>query len=255
MVFKNIDRWIEFVKKTSVKDLIDIINEDFYLDEHIENMESDIVNPESLINIKEKIKGSDIEELFWQKTLLFINVNCLNDELLEYLINNNIANVVLGHLKLPDKYLWKLVNSIEEAVLTLGKRLYIKEKYTCKEFIDYLTKFEDKYWLWDSLLNIEPTCNKKRKILVKMLFKITSFDDLKKKVITIVVSNKLKDTKSINVIEKYCKTMNPEYLLAISQNSITPIYILESLINMKKIKYANQIRNFSKINLNNRKRN
>jgi hypothetical protein len=49
--------------------------------------------------------------------------------------------------------------------------------------------------------------------------------------------------------------MNPEYLLAISQNSITPIYILESLINMKKIKYANQIRNFSKINLNNRKRN
>ena len=54
MVFKNIDRWIEFVKKTSVKDLIDIINEDFYLDEHIENMESDIVNPESLINIKKK---------------------------------------------------------------------------------------------------------------------------------------------------------------------------------------------------------
>ncbi|AUG58266.1 hypothetical protein [Acetivibrio saccincola] len=253
MMFENINSWLEFIKKTSLKDLTGVINEDFYLDEYVKNMESDIVNPELLVDIEEKIKGSEIEKLFWEKTLLFINVKCLKDELLDYLIDNNIANEILGHLKLPDKYLWKLVDKTEEAVLTLGKRMYIEEKYKYEEFQDFLAKFPNKYWLWNSLLNVEPICNEKKKILIKMLFKITNFDDLKKKVITITVSNRIKNTKSIIVIKKYYKTMIPEYLLAISQNPITPIYMLENLVNIERIKYANQIRNFSKINLSSKK--
>jgi len=253
-MFENINSWLEFIKKTSLKDLTGVINEDFYLDEYVKNMESDIVNPELLVDIEEKIKGSEIEKLFWEKTLLFINVKCLKDELLDYLIDNNIANEFLGHLKLPDKYLWKLVDKTEEAVLTLGKRMYIEQKYKCGEFQDFLAKFSNKYWLWDSLLNVKPVCNEKKKILIKMLFKITNFDDLKRKVITTTVSNRIKNTKSIIVIKKYYKTMIPEYLLAISQNPLTPIYMLENLVNIKGIKYANQIRDFSKINLDGKKR-
>ena len=54
MMFENINSWLEFIKKTSLKDLTGVINEDFYLDEYVKNMESDIVNPELLVDIEER---------------------------------------------------------------------------------------------------------------------------------------------------------------------------------------------------------
>ena len=49
--------------------------------------------------------------------------------------------------------------------------------------------------------------------------------------------------------------MEPEYLLSITQNPITPVEILERLTKIEKVKYANKIRCCAKDNLQSRNKN
>ena len=70
MMFENINSWLELLK-ASLKDLTCIINEDFYLDEYVKNMKSDIVNPELLIDIKEKIKALKLRNYFGRNIAIY----------------------------------------------------------------------------------------------------------------------------------------------------------------------------------------
>ncbi|HEX3045560.1 MAG TPA: hypothetical protein VHY08_12445 [Bacillota bacterium] len=89
----------------------------------------------------------------------------------------------------------------------------------------------------------------KRKILVKSIFSLTSFIDLKRTLTELSIEKHLSKTKSINQINKYYKLNNFRYLKAIAGNPITPELILNELTNVKDVKYAIQIRNLASKNL------
>ncbi|NLM47981.1 MAG: hypothetical protein GX198_04090, partial [Epulopiscium sp.] len=58
----------------------------------------------------------------------------------------------------------------------------------------------------------------------------------------------------IGTILYYYKTKEPEYLLAIAQNPISPADILENLMNIEQVSYAKKIRSFAKEYLDKKKR-
>lgn len=122
------------------------------------------------------------------------------------------------------------------------------------EFDAFIHKFINNHFLFNNLLNIKSCNNEKRKILIKALFKKTDFDDLKKSVIKYLISSRLINTKRIGTILYYYKTKEPEYLLAIAQNPISPADILENLINIEQVSYAKKIRSFAKEYLDKKKR-
>lgn len=249
MEYENIIKWLQFVERMAVNDLKEIINEDLYLDEHLKNVEKSQVNQLTLNSIKTKLQGSKIENLFWEKTLLFISIESLKDELIEYFINNKIALDILGHLPLPDKHLRSIANVSEEAVVTLGKRYYIEDKYMDYEFEKFINDYTNCYALWSTILSLRPSKNKKRKILIKRLFLNTDFDDLKKRVIEENKEKTLIKTKKIEMIEECYKTRKEGFLKAIAQNPATPQYILTELAIIKNVKYANIIRGYANRNL------
>ena len=255
MKFENVRSWIDFVNEASLEELSKLLNDEFSLEEYIESTGLIYVDKDTLLSIKDRIMGLEFEKRFWEETLPYIDVNSLNERLLNYLIDKNIADSILGHMPLPDRYLWKLADKMEESAITLGKRMYIGEKYTCEEFEDFLNKFIDNHWLFDSLLLIEPGHGEKNNKLIRTLFRKTQYKDLKRTVIKSVISNKIKHTEKIVIIYKYYRTMEPEYLLSIAQNPITPVEILERLTKIEKVKYANKIRCCAKDNLQSRNKN
>jgi len=166
-----------------------------------------------------------------------------------HLINNHIAIQTLGHLPLSDKFLLKIAYQVDEAVITLGKRYFIDENYSSYDFVELLRKFKDNEWLWRVLINMDYTSNEKRRILLKSLFSLTNFEELKRLVIEQSIEKHLTKTKSIKQINKYYKSNNCRFLRAIAENPVTPSYILNELRNIKNAKYANQIRTLANKNL------
>lgn len=253
MRFLDIYDWLRFVETCSFYQLKELVNEDFYLDEYIKDIEIKHIDQKLLLVIKEKLQNSIIEHIFWQKSLHYIHVESLNNSLLDYFISNNIAIHVLGHMQLSSNYLDTLANTVDEAVITLGKRYFIENEYSLKEFEDFVKKHNNNYWLWSTLLNLNDTNNIKNKILIRLLFLCTSFDELKNNYIEENKEKVLKKTKKIEIIENAYKKRNPIFLKAIAINPITPLYIINELVKIKEIKYANQIRSLALKNLNARK--
>lgn len=249
MKFENVIDWFSFVNNASLADLRVIITDEFYLYKYLHSQDICILN-ENLINtVKEKLKGTELEERFWSECLFYIHKDSLNDELIDYLITNRISILKLGHLLLPDKFLLRIANQVDEAVLTLGKRYYTDKNYSSYDFAELLKNFKDNEWLWRSLVNMDSECDEKRRVLLKSLFSITDFKELKRLVVEQQIEKHLAKTKSTKQIEKYYRTNNFCYIRAIAENPITPIYILNELVNIKNVKYANQIRTLASKNL------
>jgi len=183
------------------------------------------------------------------KTLPFIKVDCLTDDLLEYLITQKIAVDTLAHLSLPDKYLWMLTQYAEEALITLGKRYFISDNYSVEEFSSLLKQAPSTYWLWSSLLFVTTNNVYKRKTLIKSLFLLTDFADLKENVIEEITEGILSRTSRIDVIIKHYAIDKPRLLRGIAQNRFTPKDILIELSHVENVKFAKQIRQMSSDNL------
>ncbi|NLT52780.1 MAG: hypothetical protein GXX85_17895 [Ignavibacteria bacterium] len=249
MKFQNIIDWLEFVNETSIENLNEIFHSEYGVYFSLENYERLIIKESLLTHIKNKLSQTDIEEKFWNSILNYIHTNSLTEKILNYLIDNKIALLALGHHSLDDIYLWKLVDDVDEAVLTLGKRYCLNNKYSTLEFKEFLKKFSNNKWLWETLINLKcPDIDKQRE-LRKLLFSNTSFDDLKNAFIEEKISLKLRSVKRERIIRKYYNMNNPKYWNAIAQNPSTPIDILSELVDLKNSKYANQIRKNAKNNL------
>lgn len=250
MKFYNVIDWFNYIKKTPLNELQLILNEDFCLEEKLKNTEVLYIEKSLMNFVIQKLKGVAIENIFWENTLFFVSIDSLEDDVLNYFVKFNIAHEILGHLPLPDKYLWELANEVEEAILTLGKRYYTNPNYSDKEFELMLDKFTNSYWLWSSLLQINDYDINKRKILIRMLFSKTNFDDLKKLVIDDNKEKYLSKTLNIELLKEYFE--KHRFLKAIAKNPNTPYDILIKLRDINNVKYAQQIRNYAKENLKKR---
>lgn len=242
MEFKDVADWLRFVCESPWEGVAVVIDEDFSLQERLCVDDMLIVDGMTLVEVRRKLQGTSVEEQFWHQTLPFVNVDCLSDDLVDYFIAQGIALDMLAHLPLSDKYLWILAEQVEEALITLGKRHYLSDAYTTEEFVVLLEKASKNYWLWSSLLSVKSNNTSKRKSLVKRLFLLTNFDDLKENVIEEIAEGILSRTTRTEVIRKYYVSKKPRFLRGIAQNPRTPRDILIELSNIGSIKFAKQIR-------------
>ncbi|HEX3045561.1 MAG TPA: hypothetical protein VHY08_12450 [Bacillota bacterium] len=120
MKFNNVIDWFNYIKGASLEELTKLIDDRFYLYHYLNNDETCIVDESTISIIQEKLHGTDIEERFWGECLSYIHIGSLTNEFLNFLINHRIAIQTLGHLLLPDKFLWRSVDDVDEAILTLG---------------------------------------------------------------------------------------------------------------------------------------
>jgi len=123
MKFENIKNWIDYLKEISIEDLTKVFNKDFSLEEMIHNKDVMVVEAGVLKDIKDKIKGLEIEKIFWNELLRYIDTVSLKDELINYLIDNHIADLALGHLPLDDRYLWQLAYQVDDGLTPYNWRL------------------------------------------------------------------------------------------------------------------------------------
>ena len=156
MQFNDTIDWLNYIIDTDIKDIDkDSIN-GLDLDVQIRKP-SPIEGDELIYKVYNKFNETDIEEEIWVETL-----NCypksLPDEICYYLIDNcnRIVILHLGHTEQSDAVMWKLGHFVDEAALTLGKKIYKDNSYSLKDFKRLLTEFYCNHWLWWSLIR-EPT--------------------------------------------------------------------------------------------------
>jgi hypothetical protein len=252
MKFENVYEWINFNIEQPIESLNTLISDEYNLYEDIEDQNNYIVDSNLLLFCLGKFKGAKIEDSFWSNTLCFLDNDWFPETIFNYLYENKLALTTMCHLPLRDEFLWKLVNTEEEAILTLGTRYYTLEKYSIDAFERFLLRFKTCNWLWRCLISTTTSDTKKKKLFRRLLFNNTKFHDYKVLIIEKTIEERLKKTHCIKLINKYYKLNNCRYYVGIAQNPNTPINILEELLQLKNVKYAKLIREFSLNNINKR---
>lgn len=163
MRFIDLNDCLRFVRESNIEQLENIIKDDFCLYEFLDNKEDVNVKSDLIVECQQKLKGTKIEDEFWSDALRFIDNEYLTDEVINYFFKNNIAIMSLGHLPLKDKFLWCLVDYVEESILTLGIRYFTEDKYSAEEFRNFLLRFSRVDWLWNRLISTGSNNLRKRK--------------------------------------------------------------------------------------------
>lgn len=99
MRFKDISDCFRFVKEAEVEELEKVVNNNFYLYEHIANREEVKVSSHILQECQQKLKGTKCENEFWSDVLGFIDNESITDEVFNYFIENDVAIVALSNIK------------------------------------------------------------------------------------------------------------------------------------------------------------
>lgn len=253
MKFNNIVEWISYLNGESIEKLFTLIPKRYNLYEQIEDWTKYKVDRDLLLSCLNKFKDTYLEETFWSNVVCFIDNESFLDEIFDYLMDKSLAQITLCHLPLKDEFLWRLIDVEEEAILTLGKRYYTDDKYSLDELRKFLLQFKTCDWLWRSLIDINIKDSQKKKLFRRMLFAETDFHDYKYLLVERAIESKLQVTSSVVLIKRYYKTGNYRFFRGIAQNPNTPNDILEELLNIEKVKYAKQIRNFALENIKSNK--
>jgi len=203
----------------------------------------------ALINeIKERTNDTDKNkylEIVYQKGLL-------TEEVVEFLIENEICLDYLAHLPLSDNQLLILFkrNSqlCEEAAFTLIDRA-LKENVAEQDFHNIFSQCcnetVSKYLFGTILLKRDINCLLKSKILdaiqfIKQQYSIK--EDIHKTAVEFENFLELRDTADVEFIKRRYNSNSYIYNMAISQNLNTPIEIINELCSLKDMKYSKIIR-------------
>lgn len=250
--FENIREWLEFIIKSSNKELADLTNDFFSLDNRLRS-QADIKNDNLITDFKNRLEGNNLEDLIWNETLSHYPKQ-LPDAICHYLIDNEIAITSLGHTRQSDKIMWVLGRHVHEAALTLGKEIFKSTSYSSEDLKLLLETFHENHWLWNSLIFEKASSQSKQKLFNQQLNSRDDFTDIKVKKKELEIEVLLKQTDSEEMIREYYSKNNPKFYQAIAQNINTPIDLLISLENIENIKCAKNIRRFSAENIKKRGR-
>lgn len=82
-----------------------------------------------LRRLQAAVMGQPWEETFWDQVLTSV-YTAIPDDIASDLLERGVSVMLLGHQPLSDRVLFRLVDEVDEALLTLAKRRYIHEALT-----------------------------------------------------------------------------------------------------------------------------
>ena len=109
-----------------------------------------------LLRLERLVRGKPWEETFWDNVLRGV-WTAIPDDVAGRLIDRGVAILTLGHLSLSDKVLFRLMDEVNEALLTLAKRRYIHDRYDVDAFEEVLYAAPHDQWMLSSLIMLEPS--------------------------------------------------------------------------------------------------
>ena len=204
------------------------------------------INSQIQDELRNRLKATIMEEEIWDTLLPILPPNELSEDLLKYLITNNIATVTLAHLQLPDKWLLKLAIYDDAPLYTLAKRYYLSKEYTSLDFLHfYKQHLQSKSDIVLYLLDAYPKAEK-RSLLIFTCTNDRHFEKQEAvqwhqeadRVQGLTASNELS-----SVYQKHPN--NGIILKQMAANYFTPDEILLELTAIKGIPYASEIRKIS----------
>lgn len=224
----------------NVCDNLDRIDQIISCDADIIRLKDEDIRCARLIEkIQSLLCGNSHEYDFWDIAFDYIDANILTDSSIKYFIEHNIELVALSHMNLSDKWLIKLSNDFDEALLTISKRFYQDSNYSTQQFMALLIRFKEKADVFLTLLLLKNINHEKNKALIYYLSVYCSDkEQIREETLFYVLSY----TDDITFIRECYKTNKYKLLLAISKNYFTPNDILEELLHIKDIKMAKAIR-------------
>ena len=109
-----------------------------------------------LCKLERLVRGKAWEETLWNNVLRGV-WTAIPDGVAESLIDRGVAILTLGHMPLSDRMLFRLIDEVVEALLTLAKRRYVNDRYTPDQFEEVLHAGRKSEWMLRSLVMLEPS--------------------------------------------------------------------------------------------------
>ena len=158
---------------------------------------------------------------------------------------------VLGHRAGPLSLLWKMADDhhYPEAVLALGKHLYLEDSVPCRDFEEFATRHRDSLWMLDSLVRLQPKCDQKSKALLRVIAMHQDAERLEAEYARCRRAEGARSEQDSARLLEFYKTGEPSLLLALAGNPNTPLEVLHSLCEVQQIPGAQSIRRAAAENL------
>lgn len=214
------------------------------VDKHIE-CSANAVDQAALMKLQVLLHGIPTHEAkIWEYILERIDPTCLSDSLLTYFYEKHIALNSLGHMDLPDKWLNRFGKYVDEALMTLGKRISKDKSYSTPFFAEFLFKHKNREALL--LMLLQPYCRPAQQAKRSVLFHVCSgsaFNTVRSACTSIMEMERISLTSDATEIGRvYANCTDPAVLLGIAQNMFAPLPILEALSKVSQIKNGAAIR-------------
>ena len=193
----------------------------------------------------------------WERIIQTIPNGYLPSNIIEYLLEHEIAFDILCYKDLTDEQLIKIYNKNKciDALIILGKKLLSNDEYTVLELCQFINENNNDL-LYDILLKYmiilfvrkEDKKNLYKKCInaVDVIIKQTKNDKINEFGFEICSFLSAYNEKNIDIIEDLSTKNNSLMLLALSLNPYVPDFVLEKLLFVKKFKYSKIIKSTAK---------
>ena len=211
-----------------------------------------VVNNDENVLVLKDFFSQEINDIYiyaWDRILSNIDVRIIDDEIFNFLLENEICIEKLSCMHLSYDKLIKIYNRYlySEALLTVGRRIFFEERNNFDEILRFINLYKEN-WLMEYMLKCITICfitNGKNDIFVeksKLLleFALLNFDNCK--ILQLAKEKKLfLDVlleKDEELLKEYYLMNSALVILALSINEYTPDYILEGITKIKNLKYG-----------------
>ncbi len=151
----------------------------------------------------------------------------------------------LGHRQGPRSLLEMLAARYHypEAVLTLGKQIYVSAVESAATLHDFLRQQLDQSWLFESLARETASSPEKEQVFLQIAEELPVWEAVRD--VHARHQEELQAASAVDVadIERLYQLRQPSVLRALARNPHTPESILKELCKTKDLKYAREIRN------------
>lgn len=199
------------------------------------------------INPYEKNEGNLEEQLSSVPIVEF------TDEILEYLISNEIALMQLAHMDLPEKWLIRLIEYDSMPVYRLAYKYYVDKRKSSEDFVRFCSQYLVKCPEIASILLDEKGEKLKKSELIKLCIESDNsyLQELGKSYALAEHVESLHDT--IEISKLYKQNINNSIVLkAVAGNGFTSLNTLLELEKIQKLNGAKLIRMIARENLQRR---
>ena len=191
-----------------------------------------------------KVDPSAIDEEVWEEILSDSDIPAekLTDEIVEYLISNNIAVIQLAHLPLSEKWLIKLSEYDTMPLYRLGVKYYTDEAVSEQKFTDFFKEYLVK--CPDMIATLLQHYQSSKKSTLIHLCKKSDIEQLQECGREYALAEYIKKSEdSDEILKVYEENKNNSVILeAIAENRFSGFELLLKLTETKGISGAKKVR-------------